>query len=126
MTFIDLPGWMIAVEIVWVIAMSGYILLERRPPLATVAWIVSLATLPLLGFLVYYFLGPRRLDRKRRRRVMARTAKRAKAGGAAPNKLSAVDELGHAGARLLASAGHRASSVESDRGLGRGPNAGSN
>ena len=102
MSFIDLPGWLIAVEVVWVIAMSGYILLERRPPLATLAWIISLAYLPVLGFLVYYFLGPRRLDRKRRRRVMARTAKRAKAGGAAPNRMSAVDALGHAGARLAA------------------------
>ncbi len=102
MTFIQLPGWAIALEVVWVIAMSGYILLERRPPLATVAWIISLATLPLLGLAVYYFLGPRRLERKRRRRVMARTAKRAKAGGAAPNRKSAVEELGHAGARLAA------------------------
>ena len=102
MSFIDLPGWLIAVEVVWVIAMSGYILLERRPPLATLAWIISLAYLPVLGFVVYYFLGPRRLDRKRRRRGMARTAKRAKAGGAAPNRKSAVDELGHAGARLAA------------------------
>jgi cardiolipin synthase A/B len=101
-TFIELPDWLIVVEVLWVIGMSAYILLERRPPLATVAWIVSLATLPLLGLLVYYFLGPRRLDRKRRRRVMARTAKRAKAGGAAPNRKSAVDELGHVGARLAA------------------------
>ncbi len=102
MIFLELPDWFIAIEIVWVIVMSGYILLERRPPLATVAWIISLATLPVLGLLVYYFLGPRRLERKRRRRVMARTAKRAKAGGAAPNRQSAVDELGHAGARLAA------------------------
>ncbi len=102
MSFIDLPGWLIAVEVVWVIAMSGYILLERRPPLATLAWIISLAYLPVLGFLVYYFLGPRRLERKRRRRVTARTAKRAKAGGAAPNRNSAAETLGHAGARLAA------------------------
>ena len=46
MTFIDLPGWAIALEVLWVIAISGYILLERRPPLATLAWIVGLAYLP--------------------------------------------------------------------------------
>ncbi len=102
MSFFDLPGWLIAIEVVWVIAMSCYILLERRPPLATLAWIISLAYLPVLGFLVYYFLGPRRLDRKRRRRVTARTAKRAKAGGAAPTRNSAAETLGHAGARLAA------------------------
>ncbi len=102
MIFFDLPHWFIAVEIVWVILMSGYILLERRPPLATVAWIVSLATLPLLGFLVYYFLGPRSLNRKKRRRVMARTSKRAKDQGAAPNRQSARETLGITGSRLAA------------------------
>ena len=102
MTFFDLPDWLIAVEVVWVVIMSGYILLERRPPLATVAWIVSLATLPLLGFAVYYFLGPRRLERKRRRRVMARTAKRARDSGATPDRKSATDALGLTGARLAA------------------------
>lgn len=102
MIFVSLPDWVIALEVVWVIAMSTYILLERRPPLATLAWIVSLATLPLLGFVVYYFVGPRRLERKRRRRVMVRSAQRAKPGGAAPNRLSAVDTLGITGARLAA------------------------
>ena len=102
MTFIQLPGWAIALEVVWVLGMSGYILLERRPPLATVAWIISLATLPLLGFAVYYFLGPRRLNRKRRRRITARTSKRAKASGAAPNRIAAIEALGHTGARLAA------------------------
>ena len=102
MTFIDLPGWAIALEVVWVVAMSGYILLERRPPLATLAWIVGLAYLPILGFLVYYFLGPRRLNRKRRRRITARTSKRARASGAAPNRQAAVETLGQTGARLAA------------------------
>ena len=105
MTFIQLPGWAIALEVVWVLGMSGYILLERRPPLATVAWIISLATLPLLGLAVYYFLGPRRLHRKRRRRITARTSKRAKASGAAPNRNAAIEALGHTGARLAAVAG---------------------
>ena len=102
MTFVQLPGWAIALEVMWVIGMSGYILLERRPPLATVAWIISLATLPLLGFAVYYFLGPRRLKRKRRRRITARTSKRAKASGAAPNRTATIEALGHTGARLAA------------------------
>lgn len=102
MTFIELPNWLIALEVVWVIAISCYILLERRPPLATVAWIVSMATLPLLGMFVYYFLGPRRLDRKRRRRIVARTAKRNRARGTTPDRASAVDTLGITGSRLAA------------------------
>lgn len=102
MTFFHLPDWFILVEFVWVVLMSGYILLERRPPLATLAWIVSLATLPLVGLIVYYFLGPRRLERKRRRRVMVRSAQRARDRGAAPDRKSATDALGLTGARLAA------------------------
>ena len=94
--------WFIALEVCWVITMSGYILLERRPPLATVAWIVSLASLPVLGFVVYYFLGPRRLDRKKTRRAIARSSKRSKSSGALPDRKSAVEALGRTGARLAA------------------------
>ena len=102
MNFVTLPDWLLAIEAVWVVLIAGYILTERRPPLATLAWIVSLATLPLLGLAVYYFLGPRRLDRKRRRRIMARTAKRTRDAGVTPNRASAVDALGLAGSRLAA------------------------
>ena len=102
MIFVELPNWLIALEVVWVIGISGYILLERRPPLATLAWIVSMATLPLLGLFVYYFLGPRRLERKKRRRIVARSAKRIRAPGTVPDRASAVPGLGETGARLAA------------------------
>ncbi len=102
MSFFDMPRWAIAIEVVWVIGISAYILLERRPPLATVAWIVGLAYLPILGFVVYYFLGPRRLIRKQRRRISARSSKRSKASGALPDRKSAREMLGLTGARLAA------------------------
>jgi cardiolipin synthase len=101
-SYFDLPRWAIALEVVWVLVMSGYILLERRPPLATLAWIVSMATLPVLGFLVYYFVGPRRLDRKRTRRAIARSSKRATSRGALPERTSVEETLGGTGARLAA------------------------
>ena len=101
-SFFTLPDWFVFLEVAWVIAISGYILTERRPPLATVAWIVTLAALPILGVLVYYFLGPRSLERKRRRRVVARAAKRQRSGGSRPNRASAVEALGSAGSRLAA------------------------
>ncbi|MES3033368.1 MAG: cardiolipin synthase [Gemmatimonadota bacterium] len=102
MMFVELPGWLITLEVLWIIAISCYILLERRPPLATLAWIVSMATLPILGLIVYYFLGPRQLERKKRRRVIARTAKKNRARGTNPDRASAVDTLGITGARLAA------------------------
>jgi cardiolipin synthase len=102
MNLLALPDWLIAVEIIWVICMSAYIVLERRPPLATLAWIISLATLPILGLLVYYFVGPRSLERKRRRRVMARSAKRARDQRAAPSRAAAPELFGPTGASLAA------------------------
>lgn len=56
------------VEAAWVIWLSGWIILERRSPLATLAWIAVLAWLPAIGVLVYYFIGPRRLRRRRLKR----------------------------------------------------------
>jgi cardiolipin synthase A/B len=71
-SLLDLPPWVLWLELVWILGFSAVILLERRPPLATLAWIVGLAWLPLGGAIVYYFLGPRRLGRRRMRRVLAR------------------------------------------------------
>jgi cardiolipin synthase len=56
------------VEVSWVVAISLTIILERRSPVATLAWIVALAWLPIVGLLVYYFLGPRRLRRRKLKR----------------------------------------------------------
>ncbi len=68
-------GWPLfgALEVLWVLVLSVYILLERRSPVATLAWIFGLALLPGIGFLVYLVFGPRRLARKRRRRALARS-----------------------------------------------------
>jgi cardiolipin synthase A/B len=59
-------------EIVYVVVLSTWILFEKRPPVSTLAWILSLIALPYIGFLVFFFLGPRRLVRKRLRHKRAR------------------------------------------------------
>lgn len=63
--------WTIATiaEIAWVVSMALGIVLERRSPVATIAWIVVLAWLPLLGIAIYFFFGPRRLKRRQLRRA---------------------------------------------------------
>jgi cardiolipin synthase A/B len=58
----------------WVVGLSAYIILERRPPLATVAWIVTLAWLPAVGIPIYYLFGPRRFQRRRLRRAASQKA----------------------------------------------------
>jgi hypothetical protein len=36
-------GWLAVGEAVWVIGLSAWIILERRSPVATLAWILALA-----------------------------------------------------------------------------------
>jgi cardiolipin synthase len=62
-------GW--ALYLVW---LGLWIVLQKREPVATISWLISLAALPYLGFLIYYFFGPQRIHRQRLRRVRARAA----------------------------------------------------
>ena len=52
-------------EAVWVVSLSVYIVLERRSAHATLAWILALSFLPVIGLLAYlgncssrYLWGP--------------------------------------------------------------------
>ncbi len=65
-----------ALEVLWVAWVVVYILLERRSPGATLAWILILAFLPIFGLVFYFFVGPRRFERKKRRFLAARTSVR--------------------------------------------------
>jgi cardiolipin synthase len=59
---------------IWAVIFSVYVVSERRSPASTISWVLTLGFLPILGFAVYYFLGPRRFDRKKRRRAQAQQA----------------------------------------------------
>ncbi|HSO33621.1 MAG TPA: cardiolipin synthase [Labilithrix sp.] len=61
-------------QLVYVVALAVWILFEKRSPLATIAWILSLIALPYVGFIVFFLLGPRRLDRRRLKHKRARGA----------------------------------------------------
>lgn len=61
-------------ELVYVVVLATWILFEKRPPVATLAWILSLIALPYLGFVVFFLFGPRRLLRKRLKHKRARGA----------------------------------------------------
>lgn len=64
-------------EVTYLVVLSGWILLEKRSPVATVAWILALAALPFVGLVLFYFLGPRHLFRKRSKHMAARAKVRA-------------------------------------------------
>lgn len=60
-------GWALHIA-----GLSAWIILQKREPVATLSWVLALALLPILGFLVYFLLGPRRIRRARIRRDRAR------------------------------------------------------
>jgi cardiolipin synthase len=57
-------GWF--AYLIW---LGGWIVLQKRAPAATLGWLLGLAALPYIGFLVYYVLGPQRIKRQRMRRA---------------------------------------------------------
>jgi len=62
-------GW--ALYLFW---LGGWIVLQKREPAATLSWLMGLALLPYLGFVIYYWLGPQRIHRQRLRRARNRAA----------------------------------------------------
>src|SRR5262245_56671084 len=57
--------WLAIVETLWVVASALWIVSDRRAPTSTLAWILTLAFLPVVGIPVYILLGSRRLRRRR-------------------------------------------------------------
>lgn len=69
------PHLVLVLSLLWgayLLVLAGWIVLQKREPIATVSWLLALALLPVLGFLVYHFLGPQRIRRQRLRRLRAR------------------------------------------------------
>ncbi|HYC37160.1 MAG TPA: cardiolipin synthase [Usitatibacter sp.] len=57
---------------VWVVVASISLLLTRRSPTATLAWIFAFIALPVVSGVYYVMFGPRRLQRRKRRYGVAR------------------------------------------------------
>lgn len=64
-------GWLL-----YLIVLGGWIVLQKREPVATLSWLLGLALLPYLGFLVYHVFGPQKIRRNRLRRSRSRAAMR--------------------------------------------------
>jgi cardiolipin synthase len=67
-------GIFIASYAVWVVIACISLLLERRSPTATLAWIFAFIAIPIVSGIYYLMFGPRRLQRRRRRYSIARTS----------------------------------------------------
>ncbi|HWU89536.1 MAG TPA: cardiolipin synthase [Kofleriaceae bacterium] len=59
---------LVAGMMVWVAIVSVMIVLQRRSAAATIAWLLALMFLPIIGLVVYRLIGPLRLERKKLRR----------------------------------------------------------
>lgn len=86
-------------EVLYVVALATWILFEKRSPVATLAWILSLVALPYVGFVIFFLLGPRRLVRKRLKHRRARSKVRAHVEVRQPNavpedpRIAQIDRL---------------------------------
>ncbi|MBJ6985251.1 cardiolipin synthase [Luteimonas sp. MC1750] len=67
-----LGSWLIAAWAAYLLLLGGWIVLQKREPVATLSWLLGLALLPYLGFLIYHVFGPQRIRRQRLRRARSR------------------------------------------------------
>lgn len=67
-------AWLAAAWVLYLLGLGSWILLQKREPVATLSWLLSLAALPYLGFVIYYFFGPHRIERQHRRRIRHRAS----------------------------------------------------
>ncbi len=64
-----------ALSVAWTVYMgivSIWILMQRRPPVATMGWLLAMVALPVVGPIIYYFFGPQRMKRQRIKRLRSR------------------------------------------------------
>ena len=74
--------WKTGLSLAWsgyIAVLSVWIVMQKRAPVSTMSWILSLALLPFAGFVIYYFLGPQRLKKQRLKRLRSRAIAQAPA-----------------------------------------------
>ncbi|RZL93364.1 MAG: cardiolipin synthase [Variovorax sp.] len=74
--------WKTGLSLAWsgyIAVLSVWIVMQKRAPVSTMSWILSLALLPFAGFVVYYFLGPQRMKKQRLKRLRSRASAHAPA-----------------------------------------------
>lgn len=60
--------WLIVGWFTYLVLLGLMIVLQKREPVATLSWLISLAALPYAGFLVYQVFGPQKIQRQTLRR----------------------------------------------------------
>ncbi len=74
-SFVSIPHLGLYLAISWIgylLWVGAWVVLQKREPAATLSWLMGLAALPYVGFLIYHVFGPQRIKRHRLRRGRAR------------------------------------------------------
>ncbi len=90
----------------YLIVLGMWIMLQKRDPAATLSWLLSLALLPYLGFLIYQVLGPQRIKRQHLRRAQLRTSLPVVEAGSSDPEIRELCLLGHHTTALPPSSAH--------------------
>ncbi len=88
-------AWLTVGWLAYLLGLGFWIVLQKREPAATLAWLVSLAALPYIGFLIYHVFGPQKIKRHRLRRARSRVALPGK-DAADESETAELARLGHA------------------------------
>lgn len=107
----ELKPWLVGVWLLHLTVLAGWIVLQKREPIATLSWLLSLAALPVVGLVVYHFLGPQRIVRQRRRRSLARR----RLDGTLPDDLRASEDCATVSRLGQAATGYAPSSASEAR-----------
>jgi len=91
-TLLDWPV-LTALGLAWAAAVSVIVVLQRRSAASTIAWLLVLALLPVLGLILYRLIGPLRLERKKLRRAAARKLVRDSLGALATLASESPEDL---------------------------------
>ncbi len=67
-----LKFYLIGAWLLYLVPLCIWIVLQKREPAATISWVLSLAMLPYLGYLIYFLFGPQKIKRQRLRRLLSR------------------------------------------------------
>jgi cardiolipin synthase A/B len=79
--------------LLYVIALGIWILLQKREPIATLSWLLSLVLLPYIGFIIYHLLGPTRIKRQNVKRSKAKAGLMPLTKANLPDNASALMQL---------------------------------
>ncbi len=64
--------WVTLAWLLYLLPLCAWIILQKREPVATLSWLLSLSLLPYIGYGVYFLLGPQRIKRQQLRRTRSR------------------------------------------------------